>query len=97
LSVLTFDVNIAPEICATGAVIEGGIMRYRFNDVFHTNPDGTISPRLLVKFNGQIGLPARRLPPVFGGLPIDKHKGEDVEVEDDSDVKIIMGFYPSYF
>ena len=49
-----------------------------------------------VRFNGETIAPRRSMPrgSVFGGIPIDNHRGEDVEIEKDGEVAMIMGFYP---
>jgi hypothetical protein len=77
-------------------VEEEEYMRYHFDQVFQTQPDGSISPKTAVKFNGYTVLPTRRLPrgSLLGGIPIHCHFGEDIEVEKEKNGIIIMGFYP---
>lgn len=71
-------------------------MRHQFDQIFETNSDGSITPRSIVKFNGKLVSPPRRLPrgSLFGGILIDDHMGEDVELEKEDGAAIIMGFYP---
>lgn len=71
-------------------------MRYRFDQVFETHADGSISPKIVVKLNGEVVPPTELVQPgyVRGGFQIDQHQGEDVEVEEEGDASIVMGFYP---
>lgn len=71
-------------------------MRQHFDQVFETLPDGSVAPKMEIRFNGELFAPWRALPRggLFGGIRIDAHIGEDVELEDYGGSAVIMGFYP---
>ncbi|KKP87811.1 MAG: hypothetical protein UR91_C0035G0003 [Candidatus Nomurabacteria bacterium GW2011_GWC2_35_8] len=71
------------------------VMRYRFNDIFQTNPDGSLSPRRPLHINGVTfgyGVSFNR-GVAFGGVDFFNFRGRDIEADDTSGVLNIRGFY----
>lgn len=58
-------------------------MRVRFDEVFHSKPDGSFTPRVPVKIGGVTMGPGVSFTPgvSFSGVDIAKYAGHDLDVE----------------
>ena len=66
------------------------IKRYRFQDIFQENLDGSLSPRRTINVNGITFGPGV----AFGGVNFHQYKYLDIAAEEGSDgVLAIKGFY----
>jgi len=70
-------------------------MRYRFQDIFRENQDGSLTPISHIKIgSANIGPGLSFKDGVsFGGVNIFDFKGKDIEAEQARGVLIIRGFY----
>lgn len=70
-------------------------MRVSFNEVFQTNPDGSISPRSVVCVGGVTMSPGVAFTQgvSFGGLDLASLGGRDLEIEQEPGRIIIKGHY----
>jgi hypothetical protein len=71
-------------------------MKVRFDRVFKVKPDGTLSPKLDIRFNGDHRKAGTTIFPggSLGRVDLARHIGHDVEVEESDEAAVIMGFYP---
>ena len=72
------------------------VERKRFNEVFNKNPDGSLSPRQVIRVGGVIFGPGVRFSQgvVFGGVDFFQYQMFDVALEADAHgVSEIKGFY----
>ena len=70
-------------------------MKYKFNELFRENPDGSLTPRTTIRIKSStFGSGITFGPGVsFGGINIFDFKGADIKAEDENGVLVIKGFY----
>ena len=71
------------------------VMRYRFDEVFQTNTDGSLTPRRPIHVNGVTfgyGVTFNR-GVAFGGVDFFNFLNQDIEAEESNDTLDIRGFY----
>ncbi len=70
-------------------------MRYRFEDLFTINPDGSITPRTVIQIGGITMSPGVTFGSgvSFSGVDIHRFKGCDIEADKKGKVIQIKGFY----
>ncbi len=70
-------------------------MRYRFEEVFQRNEDGSLTPRRTIHVNGvTFGYGVRFNRGVaFGGIDFFNFNGLDIEADEIDDVLNVRGFY----
>lgn len=71
-------------------------MKYKFNEIFRENPDGTLTPKVTINVGGTatFGSGVTFGPGVsFGGVNFFDFKGSDIEAEKKKGVLVIKGFY----
>ncbi len=70
-------------------------MRMKFEDVFHTNANGSVSPKQPVKFGGISMNPGVMFTRgvVFNGIDIASYIGRDLEAEIVNNTIVISTFY----
>ena len=73
----------------------GELKRYKFWEIFHENPGGTLTPIKTIRVGpATFGSSVTFGPGVsFGGVNFFDFKGNDIQAEEDNDVLIIKGFY----
>ncbi|MFH1564644.1 MAG: hypothetical protein ABIC82_02215 [bacterium] len=70
--------------------------RYKFNEIFRTNENGTITPMVDIYINGiQLGKNSISFGPTvtFGGIDFFMYKDKDMAIEKKGDLYIIKGFF----
>jgi hypothetical protein len=70
-------------------------MRYRFEEVFQRNPDGSLTPRRTIHINGVTfgyGVTFNR-GVAFGGIDFFNFENKDIEADEINGVLNIKGFY----
>lgn len=70
-------------------------MRYKFNDVFTENADGTLSPTRQIRVGGvtfgqNISFNSSA---AFGGINFHQFKGHDIEANDEKGILVIKAIY----
>jgi hypothetical protein len=70
-------------------------MRVSFDQVFQTNPNGSVSPKMTVVIGGVTMTPGVSFTTgvSFGGLDVASLKGKDLEVDQSNGVTTIKGHY----
>lgn len=72
-------------------------MRYKFDDLFTENPDGSLTPKKTIRIGSATFGSSVTFKPgvIFSGVNIFDFKGCDIEVEEDQATKIlsVKGFY----
>jgi len=71
------------------------IERKKFLDIFSINPDGSLTPRHVIKVKGvTFGTGVAFAKGVsFGGVNFHKYQSFDLAVEEEGSILIIRGFY----
>lgn len=71
------------------------VKRYPFDEVFQTNPDGTLVPKMVIRVNSiTIGPGVSFGHGVsFGGVDFTNFRDFDIAVEEESGIVVIKGFY----
>jgi len=69
--------------------------RFRFFEIFQSNPDGSLSPRRVVSINGVTFGPgvAFSRGVLFGGVNLFDYYELDIAVEEENNIYVIKGFY----
>lgn len=69
--------------------------RYAFDRIFRINPDGSLSPKMVVKVNSiTIGPGVSFGHGVsFGGVDLTMYRNFDIAAEEEDSVLVIKGFY----
>jgi hypothetical protein len=69
--------------------------RYRFDAIFLTNPDGSLSPRRVIRVNNVTIGPGVSFGHgvSFGGVDFTAYRNFDIAAEDTDGVLVIKGFY----
>lgn len=72
-------------------------MRYRFDQIFQLNQDGSISPRMQINISGVTLGPGVAFGSgvAFGGVNFFNFRGNDIEADQEGEVLKIKGFYPN--
>lgn len=70
-------------------------MKYKFDEIFRENSDGSLTPRRTVRIGSATLGPGVTFGPgvSFSGINIFDFKGADIEAEDKVSVLVIRGFY----
>ena len=70
-------------------------MRYKFDEIFQKNEDGSLTPKRTIHISGvTLGYGLRFNKGVaFGGIDFFNFEGKDVEAEDVNGILNITGFY----
>lgn len=70
-------------------------MRYKFNDIFRENEDGTLSPVRQVRIGGVSFGPTVSFGPnaAFASINFHQYKGHDLEADEEDGVLVIQGIY----
>jgi len=71
-------------------------MRYKFNEIFRENPDGTLTPKITINVGGTatFGSGVTFSPGVsFSRVNFFDYRGLDIEAEEKKGVLVIKGFY----
>jgi len=71
------------------------VQRFKFLDIFHMNPDGSLSPKRVINVNGIVFGPGVSFNAgvSFGGVDFHNYKFLDIAAEEASGVLVIKGFY----
>lgn len=70
--------------------------RYKFNEIFKTNEDGTITPIVDIYINGiQLGKNSIAFGPTttFGGIDFFMYKDKDIVIDKEGNLYKIKGFF----
>lgn len=70
-------------------------MRVQFNQVFHQNPDESLSPLRQIRVGGVSFGPGVTFGSgvAFGGVNFSQYQGHDLEIEEREGIIIIKGIY----
>lgn len=70
-------------------------MRYKFNDIFKENEDGTLSPIRQIRIGGVSFGPNVAFGPnaAFASINFHTYKGHDLEIDEEDGVLVIQGIY----